>query len=104
MALDRLLRLMVIRDGGVLKGRDPVEAGRRVVAGGAGISEWRLEDAPPRELVAPAGPPVIRVGGATGAKGPALVRAGGAGVAVIGAVWGARDPAAAGRALRDAIA
>src|SRR5438128_754929 len=54
--------------------------------------------------LAPAGTPVIAVGGVTAANAPALVRAGAAGVALIGAVWGARDPAAAARALRDAIA
>src|SRR5438445_9761797 len=52
MALDRQLRLMVITDAGVLKGRDPVEACRRVVAGGASIIQVRLKDAPPSELVA----------------------------------------------------
>src|SRR3989475_12536215 len=35
MALAGQLRLMVITDAGVLKGRDPVEACRRAVAGGA---------------------------------------------------------------------
>src|SRR5207245_10748699 len=52
MALDRQLRLMVITDAGVLKGRDPVAACRRVVAGGASISQVRLKDAPPSEMVA----------------------------------------------------
>src|SRR5207253_7383146 len=52
MALDRQLRLMVITDAGVLKGRDPVEACRRVVAGGATIIQVRLKDAPPSEVVA----------------------------------------------------
>ena len=198
---------MVITDAGVLKGRDPVEACRRVVAGGASIIQVRLKDAPPSEMVAlaralvgalavpvivndrvdvalaagaagahlgqedppldrlrphvppgfllglsvgspaeaergrawpadywslgpcfatgnkpdagaplgvegfgrlarlaPAGTPVIAIGGVTAANAPALVRAGAAGVAVIGAVWGARDPTAAARALRAAIA
>src|SRR3989442_12654974 len=54
--------------------------------------------------LAPAGTPVIAIGGVTAANAPALVRAGAAGVAVIGAVWGARDPTAAARALRAAIA
>ena len=54
--------------------------------------------------LAPAGTPVIGIGGVTAANAPALVRAGAAGVAVIGAVWGARDPAAATRELRAAIA
>src|SRR2546427_11338534 len=52
MALDRQLRLMVITDAGVLKGRDPVEACRRVVAGGASIIQVRLKDALPSEMVA----------------------------------------------------
>ncbi len=207
MALDRQLRLMVITDAGVLKGRDPVEACRRVAVGGASIIQVRLKDAPPSEMVAlaralvgalavpvivndrvdvalaagaagahlgqedppldrlrphvppgfllglsvgspaeaergrawpadywslgpcfatgnkpdagaplgvegfgrlarlaPAGTPVIAIGGVTAANAPALVRAGAAGVAVIGAVWGARDPTAAARALRAAIA
>ncbi len=198
---------MVITDAGVLKGRDPVEACRRVAVGGASIIQVRLKDAPPSEMVAlaralvgalavpvivndrvdvalaagaagahlgqedppldrlrphvpsgfllglsvgspaeaergrawpadywslgpcfatgnkpdagaplgiegfgrlarlaPAGTPVIAIGGVTAANAPALVRAGAAGVAVIGAVWGARDPTAAARALRAAIA
>jgi len=54
--------------------------------------------------LAPAGTPVIGIGGVTVANAPALARAGAAGVAVIGAVWEASDPAAAARALRAAIA
>jgi len=54
--------------------------------------------------LAPAGTPVIGIGGVTAANAPALARAGAAGIAVIGAVWGASDPAAAARALRAAIA
>jgi len=54
--------------------------------------------------LAPAGTPVIGIGGVTAANAPALASAGAAGIAVIGAVWGASDPAAAARALRAAIA
>jgi len=56
--------------------------------------------------LAPAGTPVIGIGGVTVANAAAVVRAGAAGVAVIGAVWGggATDPSAAARALRAAIA
>jgi len=207
MALGRQLRLMVITDAGLLKGRDPVEACRRAAAGGATIIQVRLKDAPPSEVVAlaralvsaltvpvivndrvdvalaagaagahlgqedppldrlrpqappgfvlglsvgtpaeaergrtwpadywsvgpcfatahkrdagaplgaegfgrlarlaPAGTPVIGIGGVTAANAPALARAGAAGVAVIGAVWEASDPAAAARALRASIA
>jgi thiamine-phosphate pyrophosphorylase len=207
MTLGRQLRLMVITDAGVLKGRDPVETCRRVAAGGATMIQVRLKDAPPGEVVAlaralvgalavpvivndrvdvalaagaagahlgqedppldrlrphmppgfllglsvgspaeaergrawpadywsigpcfatankpdagaplgaegfarlarlaPAGTPVIGIGGVTAANAPALVQGGAAGVAVIGAVWGARDPAVAARALRAAIA
>src|SRR5207244_12526324 len=43
---------MVITDAGVLKGRDPVEACRRAVAGGATMIQVRLKDAPPEEVVA----------------------------------------------------
>jgi len=207
MALGRQLRLMVITDSGLLKGRDPVEACRRAAAGGATIIQVRLKDAPPSEVLAltralvgalavpvivndrvdvalaagaagahlgqedppldrlrshvpsgfllglsvgspaeaergrawpadywsvgpcfatankadagaplgvegferlarlaPAGTPVIGIGGVTVANAPALARAGAAGIAVIGAVWDASDPAAAARALRAAIA
>src|SRR2546430_1250336 len=52
MALAGQLRLMVITDAGVLKGRDPVEACRRATAGGATIIQVRLKDAPPSEAVA----------------------------------------------------
>ena len=54
--------------------------------------------------LAPAGMPVIGIGGVTAANAPALARAGAVGVAVIGAVWEASDPAAAARALRASIA
>ena len=200
---------MVITESGLFKGRDPVEACRRVVAGGGGatIIQVRLKDAPPSEVVAlsralvgalavpvivndrvdvalaagaagahlgqedppldrlrphvppgfllglsvgspgeaergrawpadywsvgpcfptahktdaglplgaegfrrlaqlaPPGIPVIAIGGVAAANAPGLVRAGAAGVAVIGAVWEAAEPAAAARALRAAIA
>src|SRR5437773_3816007 len=54
MAPESQLRLMVITDARLLKGRDPVEACRRAVAGGKGatIIQVRLKDAPPRELLA----------------------------------------------------
>src|SRR2546426_666014 len=207
MALVDQVRLMVITDAALLKGRDPVTACRQAVAGGATMIQVRLKDAPAREVLAlagalagalsvpvivndrvdvalaagaagahlgqedppldrlrphvppgfllglsvgstaeaergrawpadywsvgpcfatankpdagaplgaegfgrlarpaPAGTPGIAIGGVTRTNAPALARAGAAGVAVIGAVWGARDPAAATRALRAAIA
>src|SRR5437867_10617130 len=52
MALAGQLRLMVITDAGVLKGRDPVEACRQAAAGGATIIQVRLKDAPPEEVLA----------------------------------------------------
>jgi thiamine-phosphate pyrophosphorylase len=54
--------------------------------------------------LAPAGVPVIGIGGITAANAVALTQVGAAGVAVIGAVWNASDPAAAARALRAAVA
>jgi thiamine-phosphate diphosphorylase len=53
---------------------------------------------------APAGVPVIGVGGITAANAPHIIRAGAAGVAVIGAVLAAPDPEAAARELRAAVA
>src|SRR5256886_2228962 len=47
--------------------------------------------------LAPAGTPVIAIGGISAANAAAVARAGAAGIAVIGAVWGASDPAAAAR-------
>src|SRR5947208_15978959 len=58
----------------------------------------------PLRQLRPPGIPVIGIGGVTAANAPALVREGAAGVAVIGAVWEAAEPAAAARALRAAIA
>src|SRR5438309_11556279 len=52
MALADQLRWMVRTDAGLLKGRDPVEACRRAVAGGATIVEVRHKGAPARELAA----------------------------------------------------
>src|SRR2546422_4402955 len=52
MALADQLRLMVLTDAGLLKGRDPVEACRRAVAGGATIVQVRHKGAPAREVAA----------------------------------------------------
>src|SRR2546425_422570 len=112
MALAGQLRLMVITDAGVLKGRDPVEACRPAAACGGvapalaaankpeagprlGAGGWGRPARPPR-----AGTRVTGRGGVPAATAPALAGAGAAGVAVIGAVWEASDPAAAARALR----
>jgi thiamine-phosphate pyrophosphorylase len=54
--------------------------------------------------LAPDGLPVIGIGGITAANAAAVVGTGAAGVAVVGAVWTASDPAAAARALRAALA
>ena len=207
MALADQLRLMVLTDAGLLKGRDPVEACRRAVAGGATIVQVRHKGAPAREVaalaralvgalpvpvlvndrvdvalaagaagahlgqddppldavrphvlpgfllgasvgspaeadrvrpwpadywsvgpcyttdnkpdagsplgpegfsrlarLAPAGVPVIGIGGITVANAAAIRRGGAVGVAVIGAIWGASDPERAARALRSAAA
>ncbi len=52
MALADQLRLMVVTDAALLKGRDPVAACRLAVAGGATMVEVRLKDAPAGELLA----------------------------------------------------
>ena len=206
-ALADRLRLIVITDAALLRGRDPVEACRAAVRGGATMVEARLKDAPSRHLLtlvralvsalavpvivndrvdvalaagaagahlgqddvpldrlrphvpagfllgisvgtpaeaerarpwpadywsvgpcfatatkadagpplgpdgfarlarlAPAHTPVVAIGGVTAASAGLLARAGAAGLAVIGAVWNATDPAAAARALHDAFA
>jgi len=54
--------------------------------------------------VAPAGVPVIGIGGITPANAALVSQAGAVGVAVIAAVWGPSDPASAARALRTAVA
>ena len=206
MALVDQVRLMVITDAALLKGRDPVTACRQAVARGATMIQVRLKDAPAREVLAlaralvgalgvpvivndrvdvalaagaagahlgqedppldrlrshvppgfllglsvgstaeaeraravpadywsvgpcfatdtkpdagpplgaagfaalaglaPAGVPVIAIGGITAATAGPLARAGAAGLAVVAPVWRATDPAAAARALRAAV-
>jgi thiamine-phosphate pyrophosphorylase len=208
MALADQLRLMVLTDAALLKGRDPVAACRQAARGGATMIQVRLKDAPPRDVaalaralvgalvipvivndrvdvalaagaagahlgqddlpldrvrphvppapafllgisvgtpteaervrgwpadywsvgpcfatgnkpdagpplgadgfarlarLAPAGTPVIAIGGIDAGNALAVGRAGAAGVAVIGAVWGASEPARAARALRAAF-
>ena len=205
MALADLLRLMVLTDAALLKGRDPVDACRRAVRGGATAVQVRVKGASAPELAtlaralgralpvpvlvndrvdvalavgaagahlghedppldalrphvppgfllgvsvgtaieaaqagrwpadywsvgpcfgtahkadagsplgaagfaalarrSPAGIPVIAIGGITAANAASIIEAGAAGLAVIGAVWEARDPEAAARALRSA--
>ena len=53
--------------------------------------------------LAPAGTPVIAIGGITAANVARVARAGAVGVAAIGAVWSASEPADAARALRVAF-
>ena len=53
--------------------------------------------------LAPRGLPVIGIGGITAENAPAVIRAGAAGVAVIGAIFGAAAIEPATRAIRDAI-
>src|SRR5256714_13729610 len=52
MALVDQVRLMVITDAALLKGRDPVTACRQAVAGGATMVQVRLKDAAAREVLA----------------------------------------------------
>src|SRR5205809_7542101 len=52
MALDRQLRLMVVTDAALLKGRDPTAACRRAVLGGATMIQVRMKEAPAREMLA----------------------------------------------------
>jgi len=52
MALADQVRLMVITDAALLKGRDTVDACRRAVSGGATMVQVRMKDAPPRDLLA----------------------------------------------------
>jgi thiamine-phosphate pyrophosphorylase len=54
--------------------------------------------------LAPVGVPVIAIGGITAANAAEIARAGAAGVAVVGAVLGAPDPAVAARELSAAVA
>ena len=53
--------------------------------------------------MAPRNTPVIAIGGITADRVPELMAAGASGVAVIGALLEADDPAAAARRLRDAV-
>ena len=53
--------------------------------------------------LAPEGMPVIGIGGITVGNAAEVIRAGAVGVAVIGAVLGARDPHDAARGLRAAV-
>src|SRR5882762_1872804 len=52
MALVDQVRLMVITDAALLKGRDPVTACRQAVAGGATMIQVRLKDSAPRDMLA----------------------------------------------------
>ena len=76
----------------------PVYATPSKAAFGAPQGEARL-----REAVTAARVPVVAIGGITGAAVPAVRAAGAAGIAVIRAVLGHEDPAAATGALLEAL-
>src|SRR5260370_84727 len=76
MALADQLRLMVVTDAVLLKGRDPVAACRQAVSGGATMIQVRLKDVAPRELLVLS--PVL-VGALAGPVGPEGSRACGGG-------------------------
>jgi thiamine-phosphate pyrophosphorylase len=59
---------------------------------------------PLREAAAVTRVPIVAIGGITAERGPAVLAAGASGVAVIGAVFDAADPAAAAAAIVRAIA
>src|SRR2546430_5401632 len=75
MALAGQLRLMVITDAGVLKGRDPVEACRPAVGGGATKNQGRPKEAPPEGGGGPGPAPGGAPPGAGVVKDPADVGA-----------------------------
>jgi thiamine-phosphate pyrophosphorylase len=77
----------------------PVYATPAKAAFGPPQGEARL-----REAAAAAALPVLAIGGVTAARAAAVREAGAAGVAVVRAVLGADDPAAATRALLAALA
>jgi len=54
-------------------------------------------------MLAPAAVPLVAIGGVTASNAPAVIAAGADGVAVIRAVFGAPDIAAAAAALRAAV-
>ncbi|MGH7675302.1 MAG: thiamine phosphate synthase, partial [Gemmatimonadales bacterium] len=51
-ALAEQLRLMVLTDAALLKGRDAVDVCRRAAAGGASMIQVRLKEAAPRDVLA----------------------------------------------------
>jgi thiamine monophosphate synthase len=56
------------------------------------------------ELARRCGLPAVAIGGITSERVAPVLAAGAAGVAVISALFGASDPTAAARAIRDALA
>lgn len=106
------------RVGGQVLGisADTVAEATEAVAGGAdylGVTVWATGtkgDARPqglaglRAIASAIDVPVVAIGGLDAASVPEILAAGATGVAVVSAVAGARDPAAATRRLRAAVA
>src|SRR5439155_1633948 len=95
--------LYVILDRAAARGRDLEAILDEALAGGCRMIQLREKEWPAGRLLPVAALPIIGIGGITPDNVAPVIRAGADGVAVISAVCGAADPAAATRRLLEAI-
>ncbi|CAN5882822.1 thiamine phosphate synthase [soil metagenome] len=84
------------------RGADYVAIGPVLGVGGAGTGGTAMGIPRFAELVRQCGLPAVAVGGVSAENAAAIMRSGASGLVVISALFAARDPTQASRALRDA--
>ena len=103
-------KILGVSAGSVAEAREAVEDGADYIGASPVFSTPTKPDAPPplgidglREICAAVPVPVVAIGGINKGNAGDMMRAGASGIAVVSAIVGAEDVAAAARALRDIV-
>ena len=103
-------KILGVSAGTVAEARKAVDDGADYIGASPVFSTPTKPDAPPplgieglRAMSAAAGVPVVAIGGINRGNAESMIRSGAAGIAVVSAIVGAEDVAAAARALRGVV-